>query len=113
MADSHIAEIKAVITSLKAHNVRVQEMLAIPTDKFALNELLCSQAILALSKDLPDVAPNPDVAKVMEKPQLEQLIKLVSEVVALEDAVHVAEAALTVKIKAFARRYGVGGTPSQ
>lgn len=113
MADAHLAEIKAVIKSLQEHNVRVQEMLAIPTDKFALNEMLTSQAILAVSKELPDVAPNADVAKGMEKPQLAKLIDLVGQVVALEDAVRVAETALKVKLKAFAKRYGVGGTPAE
>lgn len=113
MADSHIAEIKGVITSLQAHNVLMQEMLTMPADKFALTEYIGSQALLALSKDLPDVVPNDDIAMAMEKPQLEKLMELVGEVVALQDAVRESDAALRVKVKAFARRYGVGGTRAQ
>lgn len=86
--------------------MRIQEMLAIPTDQFAVTEYICSSAILALSKQLPGVVPNDAVAKSMKKPQLEKLIELVSEVVALEDVVRVSEAALAAKVKAYGTPLG-------
>lgn len=78
-------------------------MLALPAEKFGLADFLVACTILKRGEQIGTIVPDDEVAKNMNKPQLTGLIELVDKIVTLESEISVADAALVLKVKAFAK----------
>lgn len=102
MAEAHFTHIENVIDTLSRHKAELQEMLALSPEKFGLAEYLVANSILKRGEQIGTITPDDEVAKNMNRAQLNKLIELVDRIVNLESEISVVDAELVLKVKAFA-----------
>lgn len=100
MAQAHFTEVENVIEFYKAHEINAKKVLSLAEDKFGADDHLLSLSILASLNAHPGAVPDFALAARLGADELDKLIVLMSEVIALEKRIvtYVKELGLRIKM---------------